>query len=214
MAGDKMKTLRLALAIVGVCLIQGGAESGTSDRSGALRVAAIEIEKPTSDATGAPDAGAPPEAAPRPQPPRAGNPLWAIPMRKLSATRERPLFSPSRRPPRPVIAAAPAPRVVAPPPPVKPPAPEIPPLLLVGTIISDNERIAIFVNLTSNQTKRVREGQEESGWTVRSVDLRAAIVERNHRSVTLDLPKRDAKPAPGAPMIPTPGFNPNLDQTL
>jgi len=29
---------------------------------------------------------------------RIGNPLWAIPMRKLSATRERPLFTPRAAP--------------------------------------------------------------------------------------------------------------------
>jgi hypothetical protein len=29
-----------------------------------------------------------------------GNPLWSIPLKELSATRERPIFSPSRRPPR------------------------------------------------------------------------------------------------------------------
>src|SRR5258708_33146709 len=34
-----------------------------------------------------------------------GNPLWAVPLDALSMTRERPLFSPSRRPPPPVVVA-------------------------------------------------------------------------------------------------------------
>jgi len=119
-------------------------------------------------------------------------------MRKLSATRERPLFTPSRRPPTPVIAAAPAPPAASPPP-GKPPEPERPPLILVGTIIGDNERIAIFVNQLSNETKRVREGEQESGWVVRSVELRTAVLERNHRSVTLDLPS-EARRGPPAQM--------------
>jgi general secretion pathway protein N len=38
-----------------------------------------------------------------------GNPLWAIPVRALAATRDRPLFSASRRPPPPVIPEAPDP---------------------------------------------------------------------------------------------------------
>src|SRR5262249_28882248 len=60
-----------------------------------------------------------------------GNPLWGIPLRVLTATRERPLFSPSRRPPAPPAVAAPAP-----PPPVvaaKAPEPDHPPLTIVGT---------------------------------------------------------------------------------
>src|SRR5262249_29523717 len=40
-------------------------------------------------------------AASRRDPPPTGNPLWATPVGQLSATRERPLFSPSRRPPPP-----------------------------------------------------------------------------------------------------------------
>src|ERR1700756_873862 len=44
----------------------------------------------------------------------SGNPLWGIPLRVLTATRERPLFSPSRRPPAPPAVAAPVvPRPVA-----------------------------------------------------------------------------------------------------
>jgi hypothetical protein len=34
----------------------------------------------------------------------SGNPLWAIPLKELSATRERPIFSPSRRAPAPADA--------------------------------------------------------------------------------------------------------------
>src|SRR5262249_52823969 len=45
-------------------------------------------------------------AAPRPadasaEAPPTGNPLWALPLKQLSMTRERPVFSPSRRPPPP-----------------------------------------------------------------------------------------------------------------
>ena len=44
----------------------------------------------------------------------SGNPLWAIPLSALTATRERPLFLPSRRAPAPAVAGTPV--VVAPPP--------------------------------------------------------------------------------------------------
>ena len=63
----------------------------------------------------------------------AGNPLWAIPLNALTATRDRPLFSASRRPPPLAVGT------VAPPPsrpaPAAPAPPERPPLTLMGTII-------------------------------------------------------------------------------
>jgi general secretion pathway protein N len=196
----------IALAAAG--LMAGGAQ-GQTRAPGATTLAAIGAENPDADvnlpgATAEPasEAAAPPRDAAPPATAHTGNPLCAIPMRKLSATRDRPLFSPSRRPPPPVVAAAPAPVraiEVAPPP---PPVPENPPLVLVGTIIGDKEKIAIFVNLTSNETKRVREGAAEAGWTLRTVELRTAVLERNSRSVTLDLPKPGAQPTPGAPPIP------------
>ena len=46
----------------------------------------------------------------------SANPLWTIPLSSLTATRERPLFSPSRRPPQSVVVAK------APPPPPPPQA--------------------------------------------------------------------------------------------
>jgi general secretion pathway protein N len=203
----------------------GGAQ-GQTRAPGAATVAAIGAENPDPDVNlpgadpePAPEAATPPREAAPPATARTANPLWAIPMRQLSATRDRPLFSPSRRPPPPVVAAAPAPaRAVAPPPSPPPPVPENPPLVLVGTIIGDKEKIAIFVNLTSNETKRVREGGEEAGWRLRSVELRATVLERNNRSVTLDLPKPGSKPPPGGPPIPgVPGrgLPPGVtDQTL
>ena len=45
-------------------------------------------------------------ALPRPQPGQ-GNPLWTIPLESLRETRDRPLFSATRRPPPPVVAEAP-----------------------------------------------------------------------------------------------------------
>src|SRR5262249_59935905 len=53
--------------------------------------------------------------------PRAGNPLWAVPLSALTVTRDRPLFSASRRPPPPA-GVAPPPVVRAKPPPPPPAA--------------------------------------------------------------------------------------------
>src|SRR5262245_42616607 len=72
----------------------------------------------------------------------SGNPLWAIPLKNLSATRERPIFSASRRPPPPAVKVAP---YVPPSPPAKPAEPDTPRLSLLGTISSGEEGIGIFL---------------------------------------------------------------------
>ena len=139
------------------------------------------------------------------EPSSTGNPLWAIPASKLSATRDRPLFSVSRRPPTPASPAAPAPTsTVA----AQAPAPETPPFTLVGTIVGGDSRIAIFYDETSKIASGVREGERASGWTLRSVDPRSATLEESGRVVTLALPEPSGEIGPpptpdSAP--PTPG---------
>jgi hypothetical protein len=122
-----------------------------------------------------------------------GNPLWGIPPRVLTATRERPLFSPSRRPPAPAVAApAPAPRpVVA----VKPPEPDHPLLTIVGTIVSASDSIGVFIDQATNEVIRIHAGQERGGWVLRSVHGREAEFEKNERTATLTLPAPGATPA-------------------
>jgi general secretion pathway protein N len=136
------------------------------------------------------DAGSPGDAgSPAAEARPSGNPLWAIPISKLSATRDRPLFSVSRRPPPPTVAAAPAP----PPPAAKPVAPESPPpFTLVGTIIGENSRIAILLDENSKTSTGVREGDTASGWILRSVETHSVILDGSGRTVTLDLPEPTA----------------------
>ncbi len=55
--------------------------------------------------------------------------------------------------------------------------------------MGEMERIAIFLNPVSKQTSRVREGDQESGWLVKSVDARSAVLVKNGETVTLALPK-------------------------
>lgn len=178
---------------------------------GQMRAAAVDEQRPIAlleknggtDDLNKIDAGSAEANGGEPAKPAAkGNPLWAIPLRMLSATRERPLFSPSRRPPAPVVAAAP----VAPPaaPAIMPGAPERPPMILVGTIVGENEKVAIFFNPATRAVTRVREGDQESGWLVRSVGQRAIVVEKDNQIVTLDLPKR----SDGAPGNIGPGAAP------
>src|SRR5271165_1845555 len=185
---------RLAAAATVAGLLAGPAVGLTRSRSYEVSVAAIETESLGPDLSGAAqDEG----GAPAAEPSTAGNPLWAIPISRLSATRDRPLFSVSRRPLTPAAPAAPAPTpTVA----AQPPAPETPPFTLVGTIIGDSRRIAIFYDQTSKIASGVREGERASGWTLRSVDPRSATLEGSGRVVTLDLPEPAARKSP-APRI-------------
>jgi hypothetical protein len=84
----------------------------------------------------------------------AANPLWAIPLSALTATRTRPLFTPSRHPPAPIVASVP---VAAPRPP--PVVPQHPNLTLVGTVAGENEGVAVFIGTTTRDTLRLRPGE-------------------------------------------------------
>jgi general secretion pathway protein N len=128
-----------------------------------------------------------------------GNPLWGIPLRILTATRERPLFSPSRRAPALAIAApAPAPRpVVA----AKPPEPDHLLLSIVGTIVSASDGIGVFIDQATNEVIRIHTGQEHGGWMLRSVHGREAEFEKNERISTLALPASRPAAAEPAPTL-------------
>jgi hypothetical protein len=126
---------------------------------------------------------------PKPPPPArplSANPLWAIPLATLSNTRERPIFSPSRRPPMqtPVAVAMPA----APPPP-PPPRPERPPLSLVGTVAGDGESFGIFVDRGTSTALRLKLGEDYQGWRLRNVRGRDVALERDQQTVVLSLPQ-------------------------
>jgi general secretion pathway protein N len=156
----------------------------------------------------APSAPAEQRAA-RPAEP-SGNPLWAIPLSGLSATRDRPLFTPSRRA---AVQAVAGPVVAAPPPPPPPPSePERPQLTLVGAISGASEGIAVFLDQTNNNVVRLRTGQDHLGWVLRSVKGRGATLEKNRQTTTLELPVPGAAPTAGIPgMLPgAPGMLPGV----
>jgi len=133
--------------------------------------------------------------APLSPPERAlsANPLWEIPLASLSNTRERPVFSPSRRPPPPAVAAPQPTR--EPPPPPRPPRVDPPQLLLVGTVAGDDEGFGIFVDPTTKAAVRLKVGEDYEGWKLRSVQGREVTLEQGKHSTTLSLPQ----PGTGAP---------------
>jgi hypothetical protein len=128
------------------------------------------------------------QGEPKSSPPSGGNPLWGISLNSLTATRERPLFSPSRRaavptPPAPVAAPAPPPQIVA--------APEEIPLQLVGTIVGRESGIAICVNPSTRDVIRLKTGEDFNGWVLRAVQGREASFEKASLQARLSLPSPD-----------------------
>jgi hypothetical protein len=126
-----------------------------------------------------------------------GNPLWGISLNSLTATRERPIFSPSRRPPAPT---PPAPVVMASPPP-PPAAPEEIPLKLVGTIVGGANSIAICFNPSTRDVIRLKVGESFQGWFLRGVHGREAAFEKATLHATLALPSPEDQEASAMPMV-------------
>ena len=159
----------------------------------AVLAASTEVEAPPPQieflAPGQPAARAPTAIADR----ERGNPLWAIPIESLSATRDRPLFTPSRRPPDQPVA-------LAPPPPSAPPAAVAPrpQLVLMGTVVSTAGSIGIFTDQASGQIVRLKVGDAHGGWTLRGVGPRDVVMHGGADTVTLALPA----PGKGGPQPP------------
>ena len=139
--------------------------------------------------------------------PPSGNPLWAIPIKDLSETRDRPIFTPSRRPPPPPVVEKP---YTPPPPPprveTKPP-PEPLTLSLLGTIAGESDGVALFMEKGSQEVVRLRTGESHEGWVLRSVQGRQAMLEKGDRKETVTLPApgdtgATAGAPPGVPVMP------------
>ena len=112
-----------------------------------------------------------------------GNPLWKIPMNSLMATVRRPIFSPSRRPP---VVIAPAPFLPARTAEISQPV--RPPLVLIGAIAGTRGGIAIVINEGTKGIFRLRTGETQSGWMLRSVQGREATFERGTQSAVISIP--------------------------
>ena len=146
-----------------------------------------------------------PQTKPQPQPrpqaqapatPTAGlaSPLAVHSLDRLSATRERPLFSPSRRAPAP-----PAP----PPPRPPPPPPEPPNVTLVGIVMDAGEARAIVQSGPKNEVRRVRTGDDIGGWKVAQIETRRLVLKLDSRLATFSMFSGHRNPAPRAPRAAT-----------
>jgi general secretion pathway protein N len=112
----------------------------------------------------------------------AANPLASWSLDRLSATRDRPLFAPTRRVPPPP----------PPPPPVvarieeAPPAPP-PNLVLLGIITEGKTARAMVRTNASNKVVRARLGDDIGGWKVTQIEPRRLVLSNDDRSVSFAL---------------------------
>jgi hypothetical protein len=118
------------------------------------------------------------------------SPLAEYSLDRLSATRERPLFSPNRRPP------PPPPVIVATRP---PPAP--PPNVTVLGIVMDAEEARAIVQTGGSEVRRVRIGDDIGGWKVVQIEQRLLVLSLDNRSASFTM---FGSPALGRPNDPTP----------
>jgi hypothetical protein len=128
----------------------------------------------------------PTPGAPAAERPLSANPLWGMPLKQFTVTRERPIFLPSRRPPAPPPSTVTVAKVVAPP---KPKEPEQPQLSLVGTISGDDAKFGIFVDQATKAVLRLRAGEDFQGWQLRSIQSREASFQKNQESFVVSLPQ-------------------------
>jgi hypothetical protein len=105
------------------------------------------------------------------------SPLAAQPLDRLSATRERPLFSPTRRPPAP-----PPPVVQAPEPPPPPPPP--PDVALFGIVMDGDEAHAVVRAGPAAKIMNVRVGDDIGGWKVAQIEGRQLVLSLDDRIAT------------------------------
>ncbi|MGY3621032.1 hypothetical protein [Bradyrhizobium sp. USDA 10063] len=184
--------MRLAVIVMGFALSLHSAAAAAPDASSdALDAGLLDDTR-----LGGPVLTSPPPSEPvttvRAVPPQAAparslpaNPLWGIPLTQLSNTRERPVFSPSRRPP-PVAVAEPV--VTRPPPPPRKKEVEPPQLSLVGTIAGDDEGFGIFLDQSTNAALRLKVGEDFQGWRLSAIHGREVTMEKDEQGAVLTLP--------------------------
>jgi hypothetical protein len=176
-----------AALLVGAFVGLGDARAETISRLGEVTASAPDeiLDRPAVSRVTTPE-------RPRQESALTGNPLWDVALSSLQETRARPIFSPSRRPPSPPVVAA-----------QPPPTPKLPPprepdrlkLTLLGTVIGASNSMGVFMDESSKDVIRIRTGESHDGWTLRSVQRRAASFEKNFQEATLVLPAPGSEPS-------------------
>ncbi len=111
---------------------------------------------------------------------------------QLSATRDRPLFSPTRRPP------APPPVVV----PVAPPPPPPPNVALLAVVMDGDDARAVVRVGQEAKSVRVQIGDDIGGWKVGQIEARQLVLLLNGRTAKFSMfnPTRTKRFPPAGPI--------------
>jgi hypothetical protein len=112
------------------------------------------------------------------------NPILSQSIDSLSATRERPLFSPTRRPPAPPAAAALVP-IVRRADPAPPPSP--PGVVLLGVVIGADMARAFVRSEPPDKPLRVGIGDDIGGWKVSRIERHELVLSLGDRSATFTI---------------------------
>lgn len=113
--------------------------------------------------------------------PSLSNPVAALPLDSLTATRERPLFSPSRRPPPPLAPMLASVQSIV----VKPIDP--PSIVLLGIVSEGGQARAVLRTQSSSKVVRARLGDEVASWTVTRIEPRRLTLSHDDRAVSYAL---------------------------
>jgi general secretion pathway protein N len=138
---------------------------------------------------------APPAAAAVAAPAAADAPIVPPTPSSFAAILERPLFSPTRRPPAAAPALAPTPEAAAPAPPAQPID-----FSLAGIVISDGSRVALVQMQADGRVVQVAEGGEVDGWKAVTIEPQRAVFRRgdDEQELALDY----VKPVPPGQVPP------------
>ena len=156
-----------------------------------LILAVVGVLVSTGNGIAGADAASRAQARPGPDPSRdielpalIGNPIAAIPLDRLSATRDRPLFSPSRQPTLPPQPKPAAPRIAQAP---RPPLVQSPSIALFGIVVSAQGARAVIGTGPADPILHVRLGDDVHGWKVTAITERSLVLSRADLSATFML---------------------------
>jgi type II secretory pathway component PulC len=131
------------------------------------------------------------------------------PLEELRATRERPLFSPSRQPDATPDTATETPVVEE--------SPDALPFELTGVVMGADMSVAILRNRDTQETVHLRQGETVEAWSIEEIAQRHVVLRQDERQVTLELfavkPEGagDAAPPEPSPPVNRPNFNRMMD---
>jgi general secretion pathway protein N len=116
------------------------------------------------------------------------------PLEELRATRDRPLFSPGRRPDAEATAGPEAGPVEE--------SPDSVPFELTGVVMGTDMAIAILRNRDTQETVQLRRGEALEDWSIEEIAPRHVVLRQEDRQVRLELFPAKAEASAAAPPTP------------